>query len=356
MSEGEGRQVSASPSGGVAAADPILVEVTRGRLVESRHRGAIAIVDGGGRRRAAIGDVGQRVFPRSAVKALQALPLVESGAADRYGFGNAELALACSSHNGEPRHVETAIAMLRRAGRGPEDLECGPQMPGTETAARLLIRAGREPGPEHNNCSGKHAGFVCVCAHRGYAVPGYVEPDHPVQREITAALAEVTGTTLDAGVRGVDGCSIPAYAIPLDRLALGFARFITGEGLSAARAAAARRLATACMAEPWMVAGSDRFCTRAMAKLPGRLFVKTGAEGVFCAALPEQGLGVAVKCDDGAGRASEALMAAVVAALLDTDGEPFAARPILSRRARVVGEIRPVSGLLEALREGGSLS
>ena len=337
-------------------ADPILIEVTRGAIVESRHRGAIVVTDAGGRRRATIGDVAQAVFPRSAVKALQALPLVESGAADRFGFGNAELALACASHNGEPRHVETAAAMLARAGQSSADLECGPQMPSAEASARELIRSGHEPTPLHNNCSGKHAGFICVCAHRGLDVKGYVEPDHPVQREITATLAAMTGTELDAAVRGVDGCSIPTYAIPLDRLAVAFARFITGEGLPRERAAAARRLAAACMAEPWMVAGTGRFCTAAMTALPGALFVKTGAEGVFCAALPDSGLGIAIKCDDGASRASEAAMAAVIAAFDGGERKEFHSASVLNRRGRKVGEIRPVAGLVQALQEGRPVS
>lgn len=338
--------------------NPILVEVTRGGLVESFHRGAVVVVDAAGGRRIALGDVERPVFPRSAVKALQALPLVESGAADRYGFGDAELALACSSHNGEPRHVETAAAMLAKAGRGEADLECGCQVPSSPAAAEALVRAGREPNQLHNNCSGKHAGFICVACHRGLDPKGYVLPDHAVQRAITATLAEMTGTDLGPDVRGVDGCSIPTYAIPLDRLALAFARFITGEGLPPERAHAARRLAAACMAEPFMVAGSGRFCTDAMTALRGRVFVKTGAEGVFCAALPELGLGVALKCDDGSSRASETMMAAVIDALVPmsvAERERLAERlspSLQNRRGITVGAIRPVTGLVESLREG----
>ena len=338
--------------------NPVLVDVTRGALVESRHRGAIVVVDATRSRRAAIGDVEAPVFPRSAVKALQAIALVESGAADRYGFGPAELALAAASHSGEPRHVETAEAMLRAAGRSVADLECGTHMPSSSVAERALVRAGHTPGPLHNNCSGKHAGFICLACHLGIDPKGYVAADHPVQREVTAVLAAMTGAALGDGNRAVDGCSIPTYAIPLDRLALSFARFITGEGLSAARATAARRIVGACMAEPWMVAGTGRFCTDAMALLPGRLFVKTGAEGVFCAALPELGLGVAQKCDDRATRAAETMMAAVIDALLPlTDGERARfthrlAPPIVSRRGAKVGEIRPVAGLVESVREG----
>ncbi len=342
--------------------NPVLVEVTRGALVESVHRGAVAIVDANGRTRAAIGDTGQCVFPRSAVKALQALPLVESGAADRYGFGNAELALACSSHNAEPRHVETAAAMLAKAGRGEADLECGCQIPSSQAAAQALVRAGLEPNQLHNNCSGKHAGFICLACHRGLDPKGYVTPDHPAMREITATLAAMTGVSLGAEVRGVDGCSIPTYAIPIAALALAFARFITGEGLSPERAAAARRLSAACMAEPFMVAGTDRFCTDVMMALPGRVFVKTGAEGVFCAALPELGLGVALKCDDGGTRAAETVMAAVIDALVPMSAEergrmaPRLSPPILSRRGAMVGAVRPVAGLVESLRKGKPLT
>src|SRR5690348_3473482 len=160
-------------------ADPVLVEVTRGALVESRHRGAIAIVDPHGVLRAGIGDIDQAVFPRSAVKALQALALVESGAQDAYGFGDAELALASASHSGEPTHVKTAAAMLARAGRSAADLECGAHRPVFDGAARELIRAGEEPTALHHSCSGKHAGFICVACYRGLDPAGYVGPDHP---------------------------------------------------------------------------------------------------------------------------------------------------------------------------------
>ena len=336
--------------------NPVLVEVTRGSIVESRHRGAIAVVDAAGRRVVAIGDVEAPVFPRSAVKAIQALPLVESGAADAYGFGPAELALAAASHSGEPRHVETATAMLAAAGRSAADLECGVQMPMSSLAERLLIRDDKLPSPLHNNCSGKHAGFICTACHLGIDPKGYVLPDHPAQKAVTAALAELTGTVLGEANRGVDGCSIPAYAIPLDRVARAFARMATGEGLSPARATAARRIVEACMAEPFMVAGSGRFCTDVMPLFPGRLFVKGGAEGVYCAAFPESGLGVALKIDDGASRASETAMAAVIAALLardDASPSEFArwlTPPVKNRRGLTVGEVRPTAGLVDAMR------
>ncbi len=326
--------------------DPVLVEVTRGPVVESRHRGAIAVVNANGRTVLAVGDTAQLVYPRSAVKAMQALALVESGAADRYGFGNAELALACASHNGEPRHVETATRMLSAAGRSEADLECGAQIPADREAANQLVRDGQPARAIHNNCSGKHAGFICTCAHRGVAVKGYVQPGHPAMREVTAILSAMTDTPLDDDVRGVDGCSIPTYAIPLNRIALAFARFVTGRGLTPERRDAARRLFEACAAEPFMVGGSDRFDTEVIARFRGRLLLKGGAEGVACAGFPEAGVGVAVKCDDGAGRAIEVAIAAVIAAALQlsaADRATFADRlnpPILNRRGLKVGELR----------------
>lgn len=334
--------------------DPVLVEITRGLRVESVHRGAIAVVDAKGGVRAAVGDIAQRVFPRSAVKSIQQLPLVESGAADKYGFGAAELALACASHSGEPRHVATARRMLAAAGRSEADLACGGHPPSSHEAADALVRAGEHWGRIHDNCSGKHSGFICLACGMGVDPAGYEQPDHPAQRAISAALAEVIGA--DLGEPAVDGCSIPAYAIPLKNLAQGFARMTTGEGLSRERAAAARRLIDACTAEPFMMAGTGRYDTEMLTTFGERLFVKGGAEGVICAALPELGVGIAIKADDGGGRATEPLLSAVIDALLPMDeGER---RVVAARRVQVittrtglaVGEIRPVEGLASALK------
>jgi L-asparaginase II len=335
--------------------DPVLVEVTRGGIVESRHRGAFAVVDARGKVVASAGDIDQAVFPRSTVKAIQALPLVESGAADKYGFGVAELALACSSHNGEPRHVATAEKMLAAAGRNAADLECGPQVPSNEAAAAALYRSGDRPGPIHNNCSGKHAGFICFACHAGIDPKSYVEPDHPVQRAVTAALADVTGTVLDERNRGIDGCSIPTYAIPLRNLARGFARYMTGEGLEKGRAAAAHRLVKAVESEPWMIGGTGRYVTEVLEKFGATVFAKDGAEGTFCAAFHELRLGVAVKCDDGAGRAADVILGAVIEAFVEPDAG-LSARPVKNRRGRVVGEVRAVPDLLETLRESRRVS
>ncbi|MER8548750.1 asparaginase [Mesorhizobium sp. M0684] len=332
-------------------ANPVLVEVLRGPIVESAHRGAVAVFDADGKPVWEIGDTAQPVFPRSAVKAIQALPLVESGAADAYGFGDRELALACASHSGEPPHVELARAMLAKAGLDETALECGAHWPSSHGATLALARAGSVPNALHNNCSGKHSGFLCTCVHSGIAHRGYVKAGHASQEMVREAMQAVTGAAHDADHRGTDGCSIPTYAVPLRSFALGFARMATGAGFEPVRARAAKRLLSACMAEPFFVAGTGRSDVAMMEAARGRIFVKGGAEGVFCAALPELGLGIALKCDDGAGRAAEVMVAAVLAKLLHAD-QALAAKlteqanpPIESRIGAKVGALRPTATL-----------
>ena len=329
--------------------NPVLVEVLRGGLVESRHEGSVAVFDDAGKSVLSTGDVETPVFPRSAVKAIQALPLIESGAADHYGFGDRQLALACASHTGEPEHVEVAAAMLAKASLDGSALECGAHWPQDHEATVTLARAGGMPSALHNNCSGKHAGFLCGCRHLRINHPGYVGADHPYQEMIRRTMAEVTDAEHGERNRGTDGCSIPTYAVPLKNLAIGFARMATGNGLSADRASAAKRLFAACMAEPRYVAGTGRFDTVLMKATPGRIFVKGGAEGVHCAAIPELGLGIALKCDDGQGRASEVAVAAVLTRLFAHDGAVQAAladlvRPVIKNWNGIhVGDLRPAA-------------
>jgi len=304
--------------------NPVLVDVLRGGAIESAHRGALAVLDADGGVVARLGDIDRPIFPRSAVKLLQALPLVASGAADALALSDAELALACASHGGEERHAQTAAGMLAKAGLDADALECGTHWPYNEVAARALAAHGQAPSALNNNCSGKHAGFLCLaCALHGgkpdlrQYVRGYVGAEHPVMREVTAALQAATGYDLANTPRGTDGCSIPTFALPLRQLALAFARVGTGIGLSADHARAAQRLRAAVAAAPFMVAGSGRFDTRVMERLGARVLCKVGAEGVYCAALPERGLGVAIKIDDGNNaRACEVVMAAVIEAFV----------------------------------------
>jgi L-asparaginase II len=309
--------------------NPILVEVWRGGVVESFHRGAYAIVDAAGAIVASRGDIDRPVYPRSAIKILQALPLVESGAADRFGLTNEELALACASHEGEAAHVHTAASMLSKADLDESVLECGTHWPYNETAKLALVAAGATPSALHNNCSGKHAGFACLgCVmagdrdRRGF-LAGYVQHDHPLMREVNAALESSTGCKLSQAPMGTDGCSIPTFGIPLMQLAHAFARVASGQGLTHGRAAAAQRLRAAVAAAPLMVGGSGRFDSRVMALFGERIFCKVGAEGMYCAALPALGLGLALKMDDGNNaRACEVAVAALFEALGLAHEEP----------------------------------
>ena len=319
------------------SANPVLVQAWRGGIVESAHRGAVAVVDADGRVHSALGDIDRPIFPRSAVKLLQALPLVASGAADRLGLSDEELALACASHGGEPAHVAAAASMLAKAGVDASVLECGTHWPYQETAARELARRGESPSALHNNCSGKHAGFVCLGCRldpggdlRGF-LAGYVRPEHPVMREVSAALQAATGWDLSRSARGTDGCSIPTHAIPLRHLALAFARVAGGRGLADEHARAAQRLRRAVARAPFMVGGSGRFDTRVMQHFGERVLCKVGAEGVHCAALPTLGLGVAIKMDDGnTSRACEVAMAATLERLLAPAGEDASVLAALS--------------------------
>jgi L-asparaginase II len=297
----------------VSASVPI-AEVIRGGFVESRHEGAFAIIGPGGGMVRAGGDIERPIYPRSAIKAMQCLAVIESGAAERFGFNDAEIALACASHGGEPAHVETARAMLTKLSLEEDALECGAHWPSESTAARELAKRGAVPGPLHNNCSGKHAGMLAVALALGVSHRGYVDAAHPVQRRIAATLGALTGSDLARAPCGIDGCSVPTWALPLRDLARAFQRFASGEGLVPERAAAAERIIMAVRAHPFMVAGSQRFCTDLMRAVP-RAFVKTGAEGVFCAAVPHAGLGLALKCRDGASRAAETAIAGLLAGL-----------------------------------------
>ena len=293
--------------------NPILIELTRGALVESAHSGALAVARATGEVVAAVGNVAAPVFPRSAIKPLQAIACLESGAADRFGFGTREIALSCASHSGTPAHTALALSVLRHAGLTPEALACGVHEPTDPATARALIRSGGAPSPLHHNCSGKHAAMLATAVHKGEPTDGYWRPEHPVQVRIATVLEDLTGCRLGPDVRGIDGCSVPNWAIPLSGLAQAIARLATGAGLSGARALACRRIAGAWSAHPDLVAGPGRLVTLAMERLPGQLLLKSGAEGVYCGALPERGLGFALKIDDGAQRAAEAVAVQLIA-------------------------------------------
>jgi L-asparaginase II len=325
---------------------PLMAEVVRGNWVESRHRGVAAAVDRTGRVVRQWGDIDQLIFPRSAVKPLQALPLLLTGAADAFRLSDAELAIACGSHLGERRHVATVRAWLDRLGLDTDSLECGAHAPFLASAAEALFRSGQSATQLHNNCSGKHAGFLTVARHLGIDFRGYIAADHPVQRHARAALEEMYGHDLSTAPGGIDGCGIPVLAVPVRALAQAMAKFANPDGLRPELAAAIGRLSRAMAAEPFMVAGSGGFPTYVMSISGGSVLLKNGAEGVFCAALPRLGLGVALKMADGSDRGAIVAMGAVLRALgAFTDEESATLAGFLNPRirnvaGRDVGEIR----------------
>lgn len=332
--------------------NPVLINLTRGSLVESFHRGAVCIAGVQGTPVVSLGDVERPIYPRSAIKVLQALPLVESGAADAAGLTDKELALACASHNGEVFHVETAKAMLARSGLSVDALACGVQWPAREDAARELASQGQKPTSLHNNCSGKHAGMLALATHLNAGTEGYEQGDHPVQQRVRQAIEEMTGEATSPQMCAIDGCSVPTWAMPLKGLARAFARLASMSGLSPERVAAGKRLMHACTTEPQMVEGTGRFGSGVMHKLGVSAFVKGGAEGVYCAAFPEQGLGMALKIDDGTKRGAEAAAAHVIASLfpsqINNAGDLYE-MTLTNWRGTRVGEIMPSGDLSEAI-------
>ena len=329
-----------------ASSNPLSVAVTRGPIVESRHRAAFSVVDAEGRVVMKAGDPERPVYPRSAIKPLQALALLESGAAEAFDLGDREIALACASHGGEARHVETVAAWLARIGCSVADLECGAHLPSTEAAMIALLRSGQDATALHNNCSGKHSGFLSVARHLDYPTAGYIKFEHPVQQRILGILEQMTGCELGHVPRGIDGCGIPTLAVPIGNLALAMARLADPSDQPETRQKAAARIRKAMAAEPFMVAGTGRFCTRVMEVTGEKALIKTGAEGVYCAALPTLGLGVTLKVDDGASRAAEVLMGEILLRLGILD-EDQATRlrgtlrpPVLNRAGLTVGEVR----------------
>lgn len=334
--------------------NPVLVEVLRGQTVESRHRGAIAIVDAAGNMLASVGEIDAPIFPRSAIKPLQALYLTGSGALEAYDLDDKDLALACSSHNGEDVHTHGVVTMLDKAGLSETCLECGAQWPKFTADKGKIMGAGEKPKPVHNNCSGKHSGFIVAANYLGEKVEGYVRPDHAVQREIKAILAELYGYEIkQETLIATDGCSIPTYAVPLRKMAHGLARFAAASDLGQARDRQAKAIHNACVAEPLMVAGTRRFDTDIMADFGDKVLVKTGAEGVYAGHIPSLGVGIALKCEDGGTRASEAMMAACLASLMEEKSasvEKYLHVGLKNWNGMDVGAVRVADGVIDGLK------
>jgi L-asparaginase II len=281
-------------------ANPVLVVHTRGGITESFHRGVVCIVDSSGSVIYSTGDVQQVCYPRSALKFFQHIPLITSGAFDHFGFSLKELALMCGSHNGEEMHTETARGILAKIGMGEEHLGCGAQTPTHKKDYVSLIKEGKEPGAIHNNCSGKHSGFLAWCVFNNQPTNNYLESEHPLHREIkriTALFHEMNEEDL---VTGLDGCSAPIFAMPVLNQAIAYKNLLNPAVFGDEKINRACSLIREAIATyPEMVAGTKRYCTDLMAVTRGKVLGKTGADGVYSIGIPSKGYGICIKIDDG---------------------------------------------------------
>lgn len=325
-----------------------MTEIWRGAYLECQHLGHAVICDDSGQIVRSWGDPDAQIYPRSSSKMIQALPLLTSGAAEKYGLTSEQLALACASHNGAAIHTDRVQAWLGQLGLDDAAFRCGPQMPDDQDARYDLIRGHANPCQMHNNCSGKHSGFLTLAQHMG-AGPEYVDMDHPVQQACLSAFEETTGQSSPG--YGIDGCSAPNFATTVHGLARSMAWFASASDRNDRQSVAASTLAAAMMKHPDLVAGEGRACTRLMRAMDGKVAIKTGAEGVFVAIIPEKRMGVALKIADGASRASECTIAAILCELgvLDAshpDTRAFMNAPVLNRRGIDTGVIKPAAGFV----------
>ena len=324
--------------------DPLRIEVLRGSFQESLHLVHAVVTDSSGKVVEGWGDIDFLTFPRSAVKPLQAIPLILSGAEERFQMSTAELAMACSSHGAEPAHLRVVSSWLERIGCEADDLECGSHWPSHEESAHDLARAGSYPVALHNNCSGKHTGFLTLARQRQFDLKGYIQPDHPIQKEIRSILEYMMELDLKDAPMGIDGCSIPTWGVPLRAIARGIARFSTGDQLTKEHQLACKKLRSAMVTEPYFVAGTDRHCTRVMKAFGGSVVCKTGAEGVFAAGVPELGLGIALKAQDGTKRAAEVALSHILHQVGASPKDPdfTIEQPLYNRNQWMIGSVRPL--------------
>jgi len=321
------------------------VTITRGGCMESQHLVKAIIVNNQGEILESWGDIDTPVYPRSAIKAMQALPMIEAEGHKRFGFSSEEIAICCASHNGENTHHKTVENMLSKLGYTENNFECGIHWPLRAETSYQLAATGVKPDQLHNNCSGKHAGMLALAKVLDCEPRGYIEVDHPVQKAIAKVMSEMCEYDYTQANWSPDGCSAPTWAIPMRNLALAFAKFASPEHLNEARRLACLTLYDAVVKHPFMVAGTERYCTDMMTVLGDKVFLKTGAEGVYVAAIPSLKLAIAIKCEDGATRAAESAMTTLLDHVGITKGisdESLSRfrRPIISNwNKRITGDI-----------------
>lgn len=331
----------------------ILVEVTRGPLVENRHRGHVAVVDYTGKLLYSAGDPRHVTYWRSSAKPVQALPIVETGAAARFGLTPKHLALFCASHNGEPMHTETVVEILAKIGVDKSLLQCGVHMPYHAETARRMHEQGIEPNTLHCNCSGKHSGMLALATHQGFAPENYTELEHPLQQLILDYIADMTGYPRADIAIGIDGCGVPVHGMPLYNMSLAYARMANPVDLPPTRAQSCRAITQAMLAHPEMVGGTGRFCTELMRHSNGKLIGKAGAAGVYSVGILGEGIGISVKCEDGIGRGRDPVVVEVLRQLgyLSPTAvgalEKFHRPKNVNHRNEVCGEVVPVVKLIK---------
>lgn len=280
-------------------ANPILVEVFRGGELESFHRGVICVVNERGKVTYSEGDIQQICYPRSALKFFQVIPLIESGAADHFGFTLEEIALMCGSHNGEAEHVRVAESILKKIGLDKSYLRCGPQLPTLKKDIQSLYKADKNPEHIHNNCSGKHSGFLAMAKFMKADLEDYNNPQHPLQQAIMQVAEEMYEYPAEMMSIAVDGCSAPIFSIPVYNQALAYKNLASATRFGEQRAKACQTVIKAISSYPFMVAGSQRYCTDLMQHCGNRVVGKTGAEGIYCLSFLQEKAGVCIKIDDG---------------------------------------------------------
>lgn len=326
------------------------LQVYRGEFVESTHDVHIAVVNAYGDSVAYYGDANRMTFARSSMKPLQAVPIVESGAMEKFQFSERALSLFCASHSGEPIHRETAADVLKKLGLQEEQLQCGTHVPRDTESYHKLIKKGEELTPLYSNCSGKHSGMLAGCVAQNFNVSTYRELSHPYQQQIMDVIADVSDYQREDIKTSVDGCGVPVHRIPLHHLALAFSRLISPENWSEGsqkRKDALKRIGNAMSAYPEMVAGTNRFDTDLMQAFGGRIVAKGGAEGVHCFGDKKTGLGVAIKAEDGNARGTNVAAMEVIHQLGIGDQSiwdqlrDYHNAPVLNARKEKIGVIKP---------------
>lgn len=332
-----------------------LVDVIRGKLVESEHWGHIVVVNRDGDVLYSNGNPNRVTFARSSMKPLQAIPIVETGAASAYQLGLADLSLACASHNGEAQHTDRVITILSKLGLTSNNLKCGTHPPRRQETYKQLMQAGTEITAEYNNCSGKHSGMLATAIHMGESIGDYYKMDHPVQQRIIEVISDLTEVPVEEIEIGIDGCGVPVHGLPLKNLALSFAKMANPSSQPEKRRKAIEQVTSAMMAAPEMVGGTERFCSDFMRVMDGRMFGKVGAEGVYCIGDHETGLGIAIKIEDGTGRATSPVAVEVLKQLgllsEEQNGllQDYHYPKLRNAREEIIGQLCPVFALKKAL-------